>query len=467
MTATVVSEPPSGRAEFGALYFDRQHQFGQRAARPSELVLARGEGELFFIALRGAAGGLRAHADLPAGFSLRLYRLAWVNSVSTDKITPHMLTKPDRLVPLTGTWSCPDPCLLVARLEAGPQAVPGGWRLALRFSAAAGVTASVRVPVWCAPLRLTERGPTVQAELGGRASRWDDARMLRLFAFLSDFGINSAAPNPGLVQNPERFYPQLLAMPGIDRARLLYTNARTFFDRHRAGPQTLGKFQQLLKGQLRSRLALAERYPGAFHIKLWDEPHGDQLALVGELYQRLERAKPAALRSEITVAGEPPGKVAAMADILTVGLLQIDPVETRELQRRGKEVWLYANRMHSLEQPYTAMRNVGWLLWRLALDGYLFWDVARWEQDPYNGLYAFDSRYGRGMFVYPGDDPLSFQPSLRLMLFREGLEDYRLLRQLEVSRYDPEINRVLAFRPGKRVYLGDLAPLHDALLRRP
>jgi hypothetical protein len=124
-----------------------------------------------------------------------------------------------------------------------------------------------------------------------------------------------------------------------------------------------------------------------------------------------------------------------------------DPGLSARLRERGKQVWWYvccgptypyAN-FASLEYPFIEGRLLGWLSYRYASDGLLYWHVNLWPDSPplqtddtFLTAWEAENAYrmpGDGQLLYPGaDGPL---PSIRLANIRDGVEDYEWLMLLE------------------------------------
>jgi hypothetical protein len=124
--------------------------------------------------------------------------------------------------------------------------------------------------------------------------------------------------------------------------------------------------------------------------------------------------------------------------------LESEPGFRKFLQDRkkaGETVWWYVcnnprepfNNFH-IDMPAMLQRTLPWQQKRENLEGLLYWDVNYWEKkfvgDPWENMDTLGTGYyGDGSLVYPGnrvgvDGPVS---SVRLEVFRDGLEDYDYL----------------------------------------
>lgn len=129
-------------------------------------------------------------------------------------------------------------------------------------------------------------------------------------------------------------------------------------------------------------------------------------------------------------------------DIWTFQIDNFDEKKMRALQKLGMEIWMYISGPGGYGSPNLAMdfdsidyRIVPWLCWKYDIRGFLYWCVNWWPTvNPFES--ARNSKWeqnGNGLLFYPGEDgPIA---SLRLEIFRDGMEDYEyiqlLMRRLE------------------------------------
>lgn len=94
-------------------------------------------------------------------------------------------------------------------------------------------------------------------------------------------------------------------------------------------------------------------------------------------------------------------------------------------------------------------RVLPWMAWLDRIDGIAYDQMADWDPNPWSEVFSNYKNNGDGFFFYPPkDDTLGYDPcenassrlvpSIRLELFREGLEDYRYL--LLLNEAAPEID---------------------------
>jgi len=106
-----------------------------------------------------------------------------------------------------------------------------------------------------------------------------------------------------------------------------------------------------------------------------------------------------------------------------------------------------------IDRPGLDARVLPWMAWLNRIEGMFYSQSTDWEPDPWTTPYFNSMCNGDGFFFYPPkDDTLAFDPcddesnrlvpSIRLELFREGLEDAAYLRLLngqapEIDVYNP------------------------------
>ncbi len=109
----------------------------------------------------------------------------------------------------------------------------------------------------------------------------------------------------------------------------------------------------------------------------------------------------------------------------------------RKMQKLGIEMWMYISGPSGLGAPNLGIdfdsidyRIVPWLCWKYDIKGFLYWCVNWWPQvDPFES--AVNTKWeqnGNGLLFYPGENgPL---PSVRTVVFRDGMEDYEYIQAL-------------------------------------
>jgi len=159
-------------------------------------------------------------------------------------------------------------------------------------------------------------------------------------------------------------------------------------------------------------------------MRLWDEPKPAQYSEVVLLYKAARKVFP---EFSLELTEQPDDALLNIADVYIVNPRWFDEKQVNQAHRKGSKVWIYCNKASGIDEPLKGMRIIGWLIWRYRLDGYLFFSMNYWDEDPWKG----SSRMYRGTFLYPDYQGQSVYPSLRLEVFREGLEDAAILKRVE------------------------------------
>lgn len=169
-------------------------------------------------------------------------------------------------------------------------------------------------------------------------------------------------------------------------------------------------------------------WKGRFGFKLWDEPKPRNYPEVVLSYQIAKQVKP---EFKLELSEHPDARLENVADVWTPYVKYLKVGDIKDQHEKGKEVWVYANEIHGIDHPPFGMRIIGWLLWKYQLDGYLFWAINWWNENPWSTTSAPQRDFmKRGTFLYPGEEGMVFS-SLRLEEFRKGIEDYLLLKKLD------------------------------------
>ena len=175
------------------------------------------------------------------------------------------------------------------------------------------------------------------------------------------------------------------------------------------------------------------------YIYTWDEGEIGN-PRVAKICSMIHRAHPG-LKNMVCYHGfwEPERKSGWGKDI-DIWTFQIDDFnekKMRALQKLGMEIWMYISGPGGYGSPNLAMdfdsidyRIIPWLCWKYDIKGFLYWCVNWWPNvDPFKS--AKNSQWeqnGNGLLFYPGEDaPIA---SLRLEIFRDGMEDYEYIQLL-------------------------------------
>jgi len=184
--------------------------------------------------------------------------------------------------------------------------------------------------------------------------------------------------------------------------------------------------------------------PKAFYYQA-DEPTIPQYPDVIELAARL-RSVNRMVKHLVTI--DPVLPLLGSVDIwcpslgsrLTNGSMNLPRLRLR--RRLGEETWWYT--MTIPRYPYPtwlvdddaiAHRIFFWMSSLYGFTGCVYSMVHGWSEDPYASVRSFLGSNGDGLLLYPGVPfgSASPFPSIRLMILRDGIEDYELLWQLRPS----------------------------------
>jgi hypothetical protein len=125
-------------------------------------------------------------------------------------------------------------------------------------------------------------------------------------------------------------------------------------------------------------------------------------------------------------------------DIWCFGMGDFNEIKMKVLKDLGMEMWTYVSGPGGSGYPNLAIdfdsidyRIIPWLCWKHDIKGFLYWCVNWWPYaDPFKT--AMNTKWnqnGNGLLFYPGEDgPID---SLRLEIFRDGMEDYEYLYLLK------------------------------------
>lgn len=166
-------------------------------------------------------------------------------------------------------------------------------------------------------------------------------------------------------------------------------------------------------------------------VKLWDEPNPEDYATVALTYRIVKTIAPE-FRMECS-GGIPSLDLANAIDAWALYGLNYDFEQLAPLRAGGKELWLYANKLHGPSRPPVCQRSIGLYVFAYDFSGYLLWGVNYWPQDVWSNPPGDADSSRRGAFYYP--DPRSGMPlpTLRLEALRRGWEDYQYLSLLAQS----------------------------------
>lgn len=209
--------------------------------------------------------------------------------------------------------------------------------------------------------------------------------------------------------------------------RILFTRKKTLTDSLLA--EGLSKEQWLQDechhvAQILARMKADARPHNVFAYKLWDEPMPENYAEVAYSYGGLKKCV-STIPLELT---EPPSaRLGDIADIWTVNINSLNSNVVKQVRQQNDRIYLYANYLHEITDNPLAIRNIGWLMGYFGLDGYHFWSVANWGNGALEQNGSETGREERGTLFYWDGQTNRVLPSLRMEMFREGLDDMQLL----------------------------------------
>jgi len=301
----------------------------------------------------------------------------------------------------------------------------------------------------------------------GTAGKKLDDDLLRMARYLRQWNISAISAGAKNLSDPEKVYLELFEKIGIRRLRMAFFNIRKFdVNAIRPGekddPWTKDTLLQL------SRLRRLESVFGnKLQVKVCDEP-GDKIS-IAQLKKTYEFVKKSSSSSLTELTAPPDSQLFGGVDIFMPRLQDIREQDVRQARNAGKDVYFYANTMHSIRRPSRTLRNIGWLAYKLGTNGYHIWCVNCWGRDLADGEISAQSHLGRGAFLYPAGDG-NYQPSIRLEMLKDAMEDYQIF---QAAKHHPKalqillaaLNSTYEFKQGRKSYENDARLLHDSVLQ--
>ena len=160
------------------------------------------------------------------------------------------------------------------------------------------------------------------------------------------------------------------------------------------------------------------------YFYIWDEPSEKYYGQIGLLGQHIRKVSP---DLKTLVTADPSPALDPAIDIYVprtrAWLYSTMHHIADAARRRGKTVWWYeaadpcpAPGIMPIGYPPANTRVQFWHNWKYQIPGSLYWAAAWHKNEPfYNGVYG----HGDGMLYYPDHGP-----SVRLVMIRDGIEDY-------------------------------------------
>lgn len=443
---------------------------------PVAMAAGESEGVLVLVASEGDAATIVEFADRPdTDVRLTVFRAGGVKLKGESSLVP------DPLFPVTAgdTLNTEINELFYLKLTTLSTAQPGSLELRVVFKDAGdGRGAAVSLEVRVLPIRLPEETPvTIQGaiwpmdELLGDLHKKDKAyrrdKTRELLDLLANYRFNAVA---GMwFGDTDEYYE--LARYALDDLgfRWVRLPLNKMYNWKSPMSETFGLTpadEERFVRETSSHLARFEKivenphWKGRLGVKVWDEPRPRDYPHVAMSYGAVGKAFPQ-LRRELSEEPHPEFEAAVDVWVPYIKYLKTDDIKAQHLL--GKEVWFYANRVHGIDHPLHGMRILGWLIWAHDLDGYHFWAINWWKQDPWTTTSQWKNDFIRnGTLVYP--DPVTGRvyASLRLEAFRDGIEDMILLRELDKRARNGDVSAAVTADRLRAIY-----PLAERYDRSP
>ena len=174
-----------------------------------------------------------------------------------------------------------------------------------------------------------------------------------------------------------------------------------------------------------------------FIFILWDEPYSSVYSDIRNLAAIIRKAAPELTLGVYIDACQPILTRDHSINVWMFPSVTALPAAWKHRQP-ARKFWIYNQTgMGSLEYPASVPRLFYWFAFQNRLDGMLYWCVNQLVKIRYkNGAYLTGPT--EFTWFYPDQsDPRIIYPSLRLLLAREGLDDYEYLKALEDSKTNP------------------------------
>ncbi|HOV86764.1 MAG TPA: DUF4091 domain-containing protein [Syntrophobacteraceae bacterium] len=417
-------------------------------AKPRPLVLVQGEAEGMILAVRTSDPELALlfSQEFGQGLRLRVYEVRTLNLPGTggfgDPLVP--------AAPGAKVRASSGLIHLYVKIEASRGAAPARGEVALRLRGAKEEK-EFRVPYEVLPFVLDPAAiPFVQATIRPLFDTYPrkvaaeerqqifknmTALLVRDYAVRSFAGLGGSGKTDLTLDKGRDTFARYLEMVrfclddlGVEKMRIpagqFFTKRKSLADVYR--PVSEEAIMASLAQHRKNMQAIAEnpRWKGKLSMRLWDEPKPSQYPEVVLLYKAARKVFP---EFSLELTEQPDDALLDIADVYIVNPRWFDEKQVSRAQRKGSQVWIYCNKASGIDEPLKGMRIIGWLIWRYRLDGYLFFSMNYWDEDPWKQ----SSRMYRGTFLYPEHQGQNVYPSLRLEMFREGMEDAAILKQVE------------------------------------
>lgn len=342
-------------------------------------------------------------------------------------------------------------------VHAGPQAKPGVYRVSVTFSANGLKPETQRIDVDVWPISIPDR-PELTTSLSTNPlniystySLTDPDEQAKMYDTYLDFMETFKIEPDNIYRNTPPTVDELLKIKqrwGLHHFNVLYIDPRVGFDL--SHPETWQKRVDYLLQTIGDAM---QQYRQAGLVKYayvygFDESRPKYRELEKYILQQLKERFPDLPVMSTTLdrsLGEQSGL--KNIDIWVPGVQAFDQAAAVRAQQRGDKVYWYLHQ--GVRAPYPDWFNgyppidtrvlIGPMTHKFNLDGFLYYNITRWvDRSPMSDgiLSSWDPRTfptadGDGSLFYPGPEgPLASQ---RLENFRDGMEDYNLLNELQES----------------------------------
>lgn len=429
------------------------------SAPVASLALAVGEVRNLFVTAPGDAEG-QPHLD-----GTRLAEASWweVLPVSVGRPGGGGAEVYDEVAPVGAAGGSGSERVLMLRLI-GRQ--PGTAKLAVSVGDGAARIGCGALTLNVAPVSLPAT-TSLTLEAGVWPHGHDRAAIAATVRLLQDYGFNAFARIGGAPETLARF---VAAAQKYRPIKLLRIPAPKLI--HGGNPESKfdqGQMEQWMDdsaAQIRQYEAALKPLGIRLAYEIWDEPRPQKAAEVAG-YVNGMRSRVPEMFLQITTAPVEPFVSEIQPNAWIVPQMRMRPGVVAAGRQTGAQVWLYANRWHGLDRPPAALRLVGWTLWANNLDGYYFWGINRGQPAERADAQKMGPALQRDNLVYSAGDDV--HGSVRLEMFRQGIEDYELLQMAgKCASLDPSLATNLSgIRQMQMSYpMGDfdMEPVHDRLL---
>lgn len=394
----------------------------ETASNETESVVLRADG------VQGKAIHINLSPMSISGITLRWYQVMQSNGGGLMDA----LVEPDKSGMVYPTHAV-NQFLLKAIVPAGTVAGTYHWNMQVVANGQTIHSGELRLIVH--PVELELPGINLQGNLLFKRNDISDEVMLALLEKMHGYGFTGLVLPKTLFKKTTLGALERYALDNFQYIRLspriLFTRKKTLTDsllvdgisREQWGQDECDYVSQALQ-----RMKYNARVHNVFTYKLWDEPIPENYAEVAYSYERLKKCA-GSIPLELT---EPPSaKLGDIADIWTVNINALNSNVVKQVRQQHDRIYLYANYLHEITDNPLASRNIGWLMGYFGLDGYHFWSVANWGNGSLEQNDSETGREERGTLFYWDEQTNQVLPSLRMEMFREGIDDMQLLGQVK------------------------------------